>query len=41
MFEDGLNYVRDEIEISDEDVSILKPLVIKKLKEIKKSRTAN
>ena len=41
MFEDGLNYVRDEIEISDEDVSILKPLVIKKLEEIKKSRTAN
>lgn len=41
MFEDGLNYVRDEIEISDENVSILKPLVIKKLEEIKKSRTAN
>lgn len=41
MFEDGLNYVQDEMEISDEDVSILKPLVIKKLEEIKKSRTAN
>lgn len=41
MFEDGLNYVQDEIEISDEDISILKPLVIKKLEEIKKSRTAN
>ena len=41
MFEDGLNYVQDEIEISDEDVPLLKSLTIEKLKETKKSRTDN
>lgn len=41
MFEDGLNYVQDEIEISDEDIPLLKSLTIEKLKEIKKSETDN
>lgn len=41
MFEDGLNYVQDEIGISDEDIPLLKSLTIEKLKEIKKSRTDN
>lgn len=41
MFEDGLNYVQDEIGISDEDVPLLKSLTIEKLKEEKKSRTGN
>lgn len=39
MFEDGLNYVQDEIKISDEDIPLLKSLTIEKLKEIKKSET--
>lgn len=33
MFEDGLNYVQDEVEISDEDIPLLKSLTIEKLKE--------
>ena len=37
MFEDGLNYVQDEIEISDEDVPLLKSLTIEKLKETRES----
>ena len=37
MFEDGLNYVQDEIEISDEDIPLLKSLTIEKLKEIRES----
>jgi hypothetical protein len=41
MFEDGLNYVQDEVEISDEDIPLLKSLTIEKLKETKKSRTDN
>lgn len=41
MFEDGLNYVQDEIEISDEDIPLLKSLTIEKLKEIRKSAIAN
>jgi len=40
MFEDGLNYVQDEVEISDEDIPLLKSLTIEKLKEIKKSKVA-
>lgn len=37
MFEDGLNYVQDEVEISDEDIPLLKSLTIEKLKEIRES----
>ena len=43
MFEDGLEIAfssEEELELSDEDVSILKPLVIKKLKEIRKTKIA-
>ena len=41
MFNDSLDIIcYDNIEISDEDISIIKPLVIKKLKEIKKSKVA-
>jgi hypothetical protein len=38
MFEDGLEIVfnSEELELSDEDLSILKPLVIEKLKKIRK-----
>jgi hypothetical protein len=38
MFEDGLEIVfnSEELELSDEDISILKPLVIEKLKKIRK-----
>jgi hypothetical protein len=39
MFEDGLEIVfnsEEELELSDEDISILKPLVIEKLKKIRK-----
>lgn len=41
MFEDGLNYVQDEIEISDEDIPLLKSLTIEKLEEIRKSAIAS
>ena len=41
MFDDGLDVIRDnDVELSDEDISIIKPLTIKKLKEIKKSKVA-
>ena len=43
MFEDGLEIAfssEEELELSDEDISILKPLVIKKLKEIRKTKIA-
>jgi hypothetical protein len=41
MFDDSLDIIcYDNIEISDEDISIIKPLAIKKLKEIKKSKVA-
>ena len=41
MFDDGLDVIRDnDVELSDEDISIIKPLAIKKLKEIKKSKVA-
>ena len=41
MFDDGLDVIRDnDVELSDEDISIIKPLAIKKLKEIRKSKVA-
>ena len=40
MFEDGLDIIDSDVELSEEDVSILKPLAIEKLKEIRKSGIA-
>lgn len=42
MFDDGLEIVfsSEELELSDEDISIIKSLTIKKLKEIRKSKIA-
>lgn len=40
MFEDGLNYVQDEVEISDEDIPLLKSLTIEKLKETREFMTS-
>ena len=41
MFDDGLDVIRDnDVELSDKDISIIKPLAIKKLKEIRKSKVA-
>ena len=40
MFEDGLDIIDSDVELSNEDISILKPLAIKKLKEIRKSGIA-
>ena len=37
IFQDGLEFIQDEIEISDEDVPLLKSLTIEKLKEIRES----